>query len=132
MNNLELNYVYYICNYVLMCCSKCEMEQNIHVKDFRHPSYVEGVRRLVHHSLSTPLETYERRIASGFQALFIPPKQPDWISHPFNVLQGTSRCIRRRTSFSARVVKFNNFYLYHFFRRRIKCQLDSIWFDLLP
>ncbi len=48
------------------------------------------------------------RIRPGPQPLFIPTLQPGLSGNPFKALQGPSRRLRRKSSFSIRVVKYWN------------------------
>ncbi len=74
-------------------------------------------------------------IGSGPQPpFFIPPVRPGLRCHPLNVLQGTSRHLRRKSSFSTRLVKLWNrlhapietVYSINTFKR----QFDSAWEEL--
>ncbi len=87
------------------------------VKGFRRLPYEEQLRRLGLHSL------HRRRLRGGLIAVykmfsgaldldpglfFIPPVRPGLRGHLFKVLQAPSRSLRRKSSYSIRVVKYWN------------------------
>ncbi len=87
------------------------------VKGFRRLPYEERLRRLGLHSLrrrrlrGNPIvvkKCFFRGLDLDLSLFFTPPVQPGLRGHSFKVLQGPSWYIRRKSSFSSRVVKYWN------------------------
>ncbi len=87
------------------------------VKGFRRLPYEERLRQLGLHSLRRRRLRGDRIVvcnmfSGGFDLypslFFIPPVRPGLSGLPLNVLQGPSRRLQRKSSFSTRVVKYWN------------------------
>ncbi len=87
------------------------------VKGFRRLPYEERLcrlglhslrRRRLHGDLIVVCKIFSKGLDLGPSLFFIPPVRPGLRSHPFKVLQGPSRRLRRTSSFSTRVVKYRN------------------------
>ncbi len=142
------------CEYAMQACSPnivadtgfLELIQRLAtrlVKGFRRLPYEERLRRLGLHSLRRrclrPNLMVEYKMFSGGLDLdpslfFIPPARPGLRGHPFKVLQGPCRRLRRKSSFSKQFVKYWNRLPTPILTapsvNSFKRQLDSAWEEL--
>ncbi len=117
------------------------------VKGFRRLPYEDRLRRLGLHSLRGrrlrgDLMVVYNMFSGGLDLdpslFFIPPVRPGLRGHPFNVLQGPSLRLRRKSSFLTRVVKYWNRLpipietapSVHSFKRQLVSAREELWNDL--
>ncbi len=97
------------------CLGQIQRLATMLVKGFRRLLYEGRLRRLGLHSLNrrrlrgdliAAYKVFSRVIDLELRLFFIPPVRPGLRGHPFKALQGPSRRLRRKPSFSIRVVKY--------------------------